>query len=79
MGMVIGIWRGWSDLATVTCAVALAFAFGYAATITSRTRAGRDRRSAVKIDRHRFLGITLLRARRRLGSGIPRKPLADRA
>jgi hypothetical protein len=33
LGMVIGTWLGWGNLATISLAVALAFAFGYALTM----------------------------------------------
>jgi hypothetical protein len=33
LGMVIGTWLGWSNLATVVLAIALAFVFGYALTL----------------------------------------------
>jgi hypothetical protein len=39
-GMVIGKALGWSDLATVALAVALAFVFGYSLTLVSLLRSG---------------------------------------
>ena len=39
LGMVIGTWLGWGDLATIALAVALAFAFGYALTLLPLLRA----------------------------------------
>ena len=40
LGMVIGTALGWSDLATIALAVALAFVFGYALTSLPLLRAG---------------------------------------
>jgi hypothetical protein len=49
LGMVIGTWLGWSDLATIALAVALAFFFGYALTIRPILRSGLPLRQAVKV------------------------------
>ncbi len=38
LGMVIGTWLGWSNLATVVLAIALAFVFGYALTLRPLVR-----------------------------------------
>ncbi len=40
LGMVIGTALGWSDLATIALAVALAFLFGYALTMLPLLRSG---------------------------------------
>ena len=47
--MVIGTALGWSDLATVALAVALAFVFGYAFTLRSVVRAGLTLSAALPI------------------------------
>jgi hypothetical protein len=49
LGMVVGTWLGWSNLATVVLSIALAFVFGYALTLRSVLRSGLDVRSALKI------------------------------
>lgn len=49
LGMVIGTALGWSNLATVALAVALAFVFGYALTIRPVLRAGVSFGQAVRI------------------------------
>ena len=49
IGMVVGTWLGWSNLATVVLSIALAFVFGYALTLRSVLRSGLDVRSALKI------------------------------
>jgi hypothetical protein len=46
LGMVIGTALGWSDLATVVLAVALAFVFGYALTMRSVLASGLALRAA---------------------------------
>ena len=40
VGMVLGMSLGWSNLATLTVSIILAFAFGYALTIWSMTKSG---------------------------------------
>ena len=47
LGMMIGTALGWSNAATITLAVALAFLFGYALTILPLIRAGLALRSAL--------------------------------
>ncbi len=49
LGMVIGTALGWSDLATVALAVALAFVFGYAFTIGPVLRSGLALRAAIPV------------------------------
>jgi hypothetical protein len=49
LGMVIGTALGWSDLATIALAVALAFFFGYSLTIRPVLRSGLPLRAAVKV------------------------------
>jgi hypothetical protein len=49
LGMVIGTALGWSDLATVLLAVALAFFFGYALTIAPVLRSGLPLRRAIGV------------------------------
>jgi Domain of unknown function (DUF4396) len=49
LGMVVGTWLGWSNLATVVLSIALAFVFGYALTVRSVLRSGLDVRSALKV------------------------------
>ncbi|MGY1751840.1 DUF4396 domain-containing protein [Blastococcus sp. SYSU D01042] len=49
LGMVIGTALGWSDLATIALAVALAFFFGYALTIGPVLRSGLALRAAVPV------------------------------
>jgi uncharacterized membrane protein YgcG len=49
LGMVVGTALGWSDLATVALAVALAFVFGYALTVGSVLRAGLSLAAALKV------------------------------
>ncbi len=49
LGMVIGTSLGWSDLATVVLAVALAFVFGYALTMVGVLRAGLGFRQALGV------------------------------
>jgi len=48
-GMVIGTALGWSDLATVALAVALAFLFGYALTIRPVMRSGLALSAAIPV------------------------------
>ena len=40
LGMIIGTALGWSDLATIVLAIALAFVFGYALTMVPLLRGG---------------------------------------
>jgi hypothetical protein len=40
LGMVIGTWLGWGDLATIVLAIVLAFFFGYSLTMLPLLRAG---------------------------------------
>ena len=40
LGFVIGTWRGWGDLATMALAIALAYLFGYAFTLTPLLASG---------------------------------------
>ena len=47
LGMVIGSALGWTDLATIVAAVALAFAFGYGLTLWPLVSSGMALRSAV--------------------------------
>ncbi len=47
--MVIGTALGWSDLATIVLAVALAFVFGYALTVGPVLRAGVALSAAIPI------------------------------
>lgn len=49
LGMVIGTALGWSNLQTVVLAVALAFVFGYAFTITPVMRSGLSLRAAIPV------------------------------
>jgi len=49
LGMVIGTAMGWSDLATIALAVALAFLFGYALTIGPVLRSGLPLRAAIGV------------------------------
>ncbi len=49
LGMVLGTWWGWRDTATVALAVALAFLFGYALTISPVLRSGVPLRQALPI------------------------------
>ena len=49
LGMVIGTALGWSDLATVALAVALAFLFGYALTVAPVLRAGVPLKAAIGV------------------------------
>lgn len=49
LGMVIGTALGWSNLQTVLLAVALAFVFGYAFTITPVMRSGLSLRAAIPV------------------------------
>ncbi|MDQ3153785.1 MAG: DUF4396 domain-containing protein [Actinomycetota bacterium] len=49
LGMVIGTALGWSDLATIVLAVALAFVFGYALTVGPVLRAGVALSAAIPI------------------------------
>jgi hypothetical protein len=49
LGMVIGTALGWSNLATIGLAVALAFLFGYALTIRPVLRSGLPLRAAIGV------------------------------
>lgn len=49
LGMVLGTWWGWSDLATIVLAVVLAFVFGYLLTFASVRRNGLSLAAAVRI------------------------------
>ena len=49
LGMVLGTWWGWHELATVALAVALAFFFGYLLTFASVRRHGVGTRQAVRL------------------------------
>ncbi|GAA4086359.1 DUF4396 domain-containing protein [Nonomuraea soli] len=49
LGMVIGTALGWSNLATIVLAVALAFVFGYALTMRGVMKAGLGFKQALKV------------------------------
>ncbi len=49
LGMVLATWWGWHDAASIALAVALAFLFGYALTITPVMRSGLPFRRAVRV------------------------------
>jgi len=49
LGMALATWWGWSDLASIALAVALAFFFGYLLTFAGQRRAGMDLRGAVRV------------------------------
>ncbi|MFJ8583347.1 DUF4396 domain-containing protein [Streptomyces sp. NPDC093595] len=49
LGMVIGTALGWSNMATMALAIALAFTFGYALTLRGILRAGVDFRTAFRV------------------------------
>ncbi len=49
LGMVIGTALGWSDVATIVLAVALAFLFGYALTVGPVLRSGLPMRTALGV------------------------------
>ncbi|MEV4659235.1 DUF4396 domain-containing protein [Micromonospora sp. NPDC049301] len=49
LGMVIGTALGWSDLATIALAVALAFVFGYALTVRPVLRSGLPLAQAIRV------------------------------
>lgn len=49
LGMVIGTALGWSDVATIALAVALAFFFGYSLTILPVLRSGLPLATALKV------------------------------
>ncbi len=49
LGMVIGTALGWSDLATIALAVALAFFFGYSLTIAPVLRSGLALKAALGV------------------------------
>lgn len=49
LGMVVGTALGWSDLQTIVLAVALAFVFGYAFTVTPVMRSGLSLRAAIPV------------------------------
>lgn len=46
LGMVLATWWGWGNTASVVLAIALAFMFGYALTMTSVLRSGLSLRAA---------------------------------
>jgi hypothetical protein len=49
LGIVLGTWWGWSDLATIALAVGLAFFFGYLLTMLPLLRSGMTVRQAIPI------------------------------
>ncbi|WP_157513152.1 DUF4396 domain-containing protein, partial [Lentzea albidocapillata] len=49
LGMVIGTALGWSNMATIALAVALAFVFGYALTIRPVLKSGLPLRAAIGV------------------------------
>ena len=49
LGMVLATWWGWGNAASITLAVALAFFFGYALTITAVLRSGLSLRAAAGV------------------------------
>ena len=49
LGMVLATWWGWGNTASIVLAIALAFTFGYALTITPVLRAGVGLRAAFGI------------------------------
>src|SRR5919107_896378 len=49
LGMVIGTALGWSDLATIALAVALAFVFGYSLTIRPVLKSGLPLKQAIGV------------------------------
>ena len=49
LGMVLSTWWGWHDAASIGLAVALAFLFGYALTVTPVLRSGLPLRQAVRV------------------------------
>ena len=49
LGVVLGTWWGWSDLATIALAVVLAFFFGYGLTIRPVLAAGVAFGAAIKV------------------------------
>lgn len=49
LGVVLGTWWGWSNLATIALAVVLAFFFGYALTIRPVLAAGVAFGAAIKV------------------------------
>jgi hypothetical protein len=49
LGMIIGTAAGWSDLATIALAVALAFLFGYALSLLPLVQGGLSLKSALRI------------------------------
>ncbi|MEU3842635.1 DUF4396 domain-containing protein [Streptomyces sp. NPDC028635] len=49
LGMVIGTWLGWGNVATMVAAIALAFVFGYSLTLRGVLKAGVDFRTAFRV------------------------------
>jgi hypothetical protein len=49
LGMVLATWWGWGNAASVVLAIALAFVFGYALTITPVLRSGLTLRAAIGV------------------------------
>jgi hypothetical protein len=49
LGMLIGTWAGWSNLATVVLAIVLAFIFGYALTLRPLLGSGMPFRNAMSL------------------------------
>jgi hypothetical protein len=49
LGMVLATWWGWGNAASVVLAVVLAFAFGYAFTVTPVLRSGMSLRAAISV------------------------------
>ncbi|MFF9812728.1 DUF4396 domain-containing protein [Streptomyces sp. NPDC014006] len=49
LGMVIGTWLGWGNVATMVLAIALAFVFGYSLTLRGVLKAGVDFRTAFRV------------------------------
>ncbi|MFE1296277.1 DUF4396 domain-containing protein [Streptomyces sp. NPDC058731] len=49
LGMVIGTWLGWGNVATMVLAIVLAFFFGYSLTLRGVLKAGVDFRTAFRV------------------------------
>ncbi|MFF9131659.1 DUF4396 domain-containing protein [Streptomyces sp. NPDC014806] len=49
LGMVIGTWLGWGNVATMVMAIVLAFFFGYSLTLRGVLKAGVDFRTAFRV------------------------------
>jgi hypothetical protein len=49
LGMVIGTWLGWGNVATMVLAIVLAFFFGYSLTLRGVLKAGVDFRTALRV------------------------------